>query len=84
MTGEEAWRLLGPMLISPPYSKDSPQAETYIDAYVTLFCGCQLFDNWVAHGKPKEWQEKPKKKKLRFDDEIQHVSYDREQCGYEK
>lgn len=61
MTGEEAWKLLAPWLVSPPYIKGSPQIEEWMDAYVTLHIGTVLFDNWVANGKPEEWQKKPKK-----------------------
>lgn len=63
MTGEEAWKLLAPMLMPPPYHPDSPVSDTWVEAYVIMNIGTTLFDNWVANGKPREWQEKPKTKR---------------------
>ena len=63
MTGAEAWSIVAPMIYIPTYSRDSPQCEAMMDAYVTMCIGSHLYDNWVANGKPKEWQEKPERKK---------------------
>ena len=84
MTGKEAWQLLAPLLVAPDYRKDSPTTDKWIEAYVILNIGTTLFDNWVAHGKPEEWQDKPGKKKLCKDSDIQHVGYTPESMGYGK
>lgn len=62
MTGAEAWAVIAPMIYVPQYSGDRPpQFDTMAEAYVTAYIGLQLYDNWVAHGKPEEWKEKPKR-----------------------
>lgn len=62
MTGMEAWHIIAPMIYVPHYDKErTPQFDLMADAYVIACIGCQLFDSWVAHGKPREWQENPKR-----------------------
>jgi hypothetical protein len=64
MTGADAWSLVAPMILMPqPYSSDSPQCQDMIEAYVLVHIGTQLYDNWVANGKPDEWRNKPGKEK---------------------
>lgn len=61
MTGEEAWSLVAPMIFIPNGNPNTPQAQTMIDAYVTVRIGLTLFDSWVDNGKPDEWRKKPRK-----------------------
>lgn len=62
MTGEQAWSLIAPMIYMPKYNPSDPAADAMIEAYVLTHIGLVLYDNWVANGKPSEWQEKPKKR----------------------
>ena len=60
MTGEQAWSLIAPMIM---FSNDvnSESFQTISEAYVITFGALQLYDNWVARGKPQEWRVEIKK-----------------------
>lgn len=57
MTGSEAWSLIAPMIYMHSDSEKYPESyNALMEAYVLTHIGLTLYDNWVAHGKPKEWQ----------------------------
>lgn len=61
MTGLETWHLIAPIIAFPLSKESAPEAyDAMIEAYVIANIGTQLYDNWVAHGKPSDWTEKPK------------------------
>lgn len=64
MTGQEVWSLIAP-LIPIPHDVNSEAFQTISEAYVITFGALQLYDNWVARGKPQEWREDIKKCKKR-------------------
>ena len=64
MTGSEAWQIMSPLFT--PYlaaaDKGSEAFEAFTEAYVITFGALKLYDSWTEHGKPQEWEEKPKEK----------------------